>query len=291
MSRYKILHTTRYEYEALVLHAHHLAYLKPRSMLTQRVDAFTLHVDPVPLMAVALCDYFGNDCHELELLSAHDALTVTCSSLVDLSVPERELGPHEKLTWEAAAQRLASDRELIAFREFCFDSPLVRAHPQLARYAADTFSPERPLLSALLELNRRIHEEFTYDNTVSDVSTPLAKVLQYRRGVCQDFAHLLLGCLRSLGLSGRYVSGYLETLPPRGKPRLVGADASHAWVSAYVPDYGWLDLDPTNGIVPGERHITLAYGRDFSDVSPLRGVVLGGGSHRLSVSVDVEALV
>lgn len=290
MSRYKILHATRYEYEALVLHAHHLAYLKPRTTGLQRVETYTLQVDPQPVTLTPLHDYFGNDCHEIELRSAHDALTVTSSSVVELAVPERDLERGPDLPWKNAAARLSTDPELGAVREYCFDSPLVRAHPQLAQYAAPTFTPERPLVSALLELNRRIHDEFTYDNTVSDVATPLAKVLEHRRGVCQDFAHLMLGCLRSLGLAGRYVSGYLETLPPPGKPRLVGADASHAWASAYVPEYGWLDLDPTNDVIPGERHITLAYGRDFSDVSPLRGVVLGGGSHSLSVSVDVEPL-
>jgi transglutaminase-like putative cysteine protease len=290
VSRYKISHATRYEYEALVLHAHHLAYLKPRTTPVQRVEDYALLVDPIPVTLTPLHDYFGNECHEIELLSAHDALTVTCSSVVELVAAEGDLDHDQTPSWETVAARLAADHGRSAFREFCFDSPLVRAHRQLAEYAAPSFTPKRPLVSALLELNRRIYDEFTYDNTVSDVATPLAQVLEHRRGVCQDFAHLMLGCLRSLGLSGRYVSGYLETLPPPGKARLVGADASHAWASAYVPDYGWLDLDPTNGIMPGERHITLAYGRDFSDVSPLRGVVLGGGSHSLSVSVDVEPL-
>ena len=290
MSRYKILHATRYEYEALVLHAHHLAYLKPRTTPRQRVETYALQVDPEPVTLTPLHDYFGNDCHEIELRSAHDALTVTCSSVVELAESERDPARGKDLPWDTAATRLAADPALIAVREYCFDSPLVRAHPHLAQYAAPTFTPERPLLSALLELNQRIYDEFTYDSTVSDVATPLAKVLEYRRGVCQDFAHLMLGCLRSLGLAGRYVSGYLETVPPPGKARLVGADASHAWASAYVPEHGWLDLDPTNAVIPGMRHVTLAYGRDFSDVSPLRGVVLGGGSHSLSVSVDVEPL-
>jgi transglutaminase-like putative cysteine protease len=290
VSRYKILHSTRYEYEALVLHAHHLAYLKPRTTAGQRLEKYALQVDPEPVTLTALHDYFGNDCHEIELLSAHDALTVTCSSIVELSVPGLALERSKSLSWEEAGARLAADPQLTAWREYCFDSPLVRAHSQLAQYAAPTFTAGRPMIPALLELNRRIHDEFTYDNTVSDVATPLAKVLEYRRGVCQDFAHLMIGCLRSLGLASRYVSGYLETLPPKGSPRLIGADASHAWASAYVPEHGWLDLDPTNDVVPGERHVTLAYGRDFSDVSPLRGVVLGGGSHSLSVSVDVEPL-
>lgn len=290
MSRYRISHTSRYEYEAPVVHAHHLAYLRPRTKPGQVLEDWKLLVDPEPLTLTSLHDYFGNDCCEIELLSAHDALVVTSLSTIELTsgAPETETLP--ATAWEACRARLASDKELIRYTEFCYDSPLVRAHQRLEKYAAPTFTPGRSLLAAVLELNRRIYDEFTYDATVSDVSTPLARVLQHRRGVCQDFAHLMIGCLRSLGLAARYVSGYLETLPPQGKARLVGADASHAWASVYIPDHGWLDLDPTNGILPGDRHITLAYGRDFNDVSPLKGVVLGGGSHRLSVSVDVEPI-
>jgi transglutaminase-like putative cysteine protease len=187
------------------------------------------------------------------------------------------------------ARRLEADTTLLSAREFVFDSPLVRAHPSLAAYAEPTFRPGRPIVEAILELNHRIETEFAYDPSATDISTPLAQVLRQRRGVCQDFAHVAVGCLRSMGLAARYVSGYLETMPPPGMPRLVGADASHAWASVFLPDFGWLDLDPTNDLLPSGRHIVVGWGRDFSDISPLIGVVLGGGQHRLTIGVDVES--
>jgi transglutaminase-like putative cysteine protease len=225
--------------------------------------------------------------HLLELLSDHEVLEVTSSSIVEIA-PRPEPPLQGGISWDETAERLRAAGALVSAVEYCFDSPLVRAHPLLAAYAQPTFSPGRPLVAAIVEFTKKIFDEFKYETTATDVSTPLAQVLRERRGVCQDFAHLAVGCLRSLGLAARYVSGYLETKPPPGKPRLVGADASHAWASAYVPGHGWLDFDPTNNVLPGLDHVTVAWGRDFSDVSPLKGVVLGGGAHRVSVSVDVE---
>ncbi len=174
--------------------------------------------------------------------------------------------------------------------QFAFDSPHVPTSPDLADYAAVSFSPGRPWLEALLDLTRRIHTEFKYDQTATNVSTPLERSAAMRRGVCQDFAHLQIGCLRSLGLAARYVSGYLVTAPPPGQPRLVGADASHAWLSAFSPEHGWIDVDPTNDMIPSPKHITLAWGRDYSDVCPIKGVFIGGGHHGMNVSVDVMPL-
>ena len=185
---------------------------------------------------------------------------------------------------------MASDNQLVTVREFCFDSPLVRSHRSLREYAEQSFALGRPLRDAIIELNERIHADFKYEPAATDVSTPLAQVMRDRRGVCQDFAQVAVGCLRSMGLPARYVSGYLETQPPPGQPKLVGADASHAWASVYVPNFGWLDFDPTNALLPELRHVTVAWGRDFSDVSPLNGVVFGGGRHSLRVAVDVEDL-
>ena len=287
MSVYRVRHATRYAYEAPVVHAHHACHLRPRQFDWQGVAKHELEVDPPAAMMRRSVDYFGNQVHLLELLSDHDELEVTSSSVVEIAArpePPAEGG----ISWDETAERLRSAGALVSAVEYCFDSPLVRAHPLLASYAQPVFSPGRPLVAALLEFTRKIFEEFKYETTATDVSTPLAQVLRERRGVCQDFAHLAVGCLRSLGLAARYVSGYLETKPPPGKPRLVGADASHAWASAYVPGYGWLDFDPTNNVLPGLEHVTVAWGRDFSDVSPLKGVVLGGGAHRVSVSVDVE---
>jgi transglutaminase-like putative cysteine protease len=289
LNRYHITHVTRYEYEGQVVHAHHTAYLRPRDFEGQELIKSAIDWEPEPVTVTTSFDYFGNTCDEIELLSPHDLLEVRATSVVEVSRPvfERTLAP--SLSWEQAARLLRQDKQLLREREFCYDSPHVRINPQLASYAAASFVTDRPLVEAVLDLTRRIHTEFTYDPLVTDVSTPLARVLKHKRGVCQDFAHLAIGCLRSLGLAARYVSGYLETRPPPGRPRLVGADASHAWASVYVPELGWLDIDPTNDVVPGDRHVTLAWGRDFSDASPLRGVVLGGGAQRLRVSVDVEA--
>jgi transglutaminase-like putative cysteine protease len=171
-----------------------------------------------------------------------------------------------------------------------FDSPHVRTSAELQAYAAPSFPPGRPVLEAVRDLVTRIHQDFIYDATATEVSTPVATVLSARRGVCQDFAHVAIGCLRALGLAGRYVSGYLLTRPPPGRPRLVGADASHAWMATWVPRLGWVDFDPTNDLIAGQDHVTIAHGRDFSDVTPIRGIILGGGAHQLAVSVDVAPL-
>jgi transglutaminase-like putative cysteine protease len=289
VNRYQITHVTRYEYEAPVVHAHHTAYLRPRDLEGQELVKSAVDWEPEPVTVTTSFDYFGNAFDEIELLSTHDLLQVRATSVVEVTRQPFDRAKAPALTWEHAVRVLREDAALLRVREFCYDSPHVRVHPQLASYAAASFSPGRPLVDAILDLTRRIHTEFTYDPLVTDISTPLARVLQHKRGVCQDFAHLAIGCLRSLGLAARYVSGYLETRPPPGRPRLVGSDASHAWVSAYVPELGWLDIDPTNDLVPSDRHVTLAWGRDFSDASPLRGVVLGGGAQRLRVAVDVDA--
>lgn len=287
MRRYRVTHTTRYEYESPVLHATHALHLEPRSLGRQRVLESRLGISPGQAELQAGRDYFGNVTHLVEILAPHDVLEVKSSSRVELSAPEHELTPASRISWEKVREQLEQDRTLLAAREFCFDSPLVRSHHLLADYAAPTFTPGRPFIDAVGELSERIFREFKYEPLVTDVSTPLAQVLRERRGVCQDFAQLAVGCLRSLGLAGRYVSGYLETEAPPGRPKLVGADASHAWAAAFVPALGWIDFDPTNAVFPGERHVTVAWGRDFSDVSPLRGIVLGGGQHSLSVAVDV----
>lgn len=289
MNRYVITHRTRYEYEAPVVHAHHTAYLRPRDFEGQELIKSSIDCIPEPVTVTTSFDYFGNTCDELELLRAHDLLEVHATSVVDVDRKAFDPKQAPATTWEKAVEALRENPALLREREFCFDSPLVRLHPELLSYAAPSFTQGRPFVDAILDLTRRIHREFTYDPLVTDVTTPLARVLKHKRGVCQDFAHLAIGCVRSLGLAARYVSGYLETNPPPGRPRLVGADASHAWASAFLPGFGWLDFDPTNDLVPGDRHISLAWGRDFSDASPLRGVVLGGGAQRLSVAVDVQA--
>ncbi len=267
-------------------HAHHSCHLRPRQFDWQGVAKHDLQIVPAGATTLRSVDYFGNQVHRVELLVEHTTLEVTSSSVVELAPrPEVPLGG---IPWDETAEKLRATGALTTVLEYCFDSPLVRAHPMLAAYAQQTFPPGRSLVDAILEFNGRIFEEFHYEPAATDVSTPLAQVLRERRGVCQDFAHLAVGCLRSLGLAARYVSGYLETTPPPGQARLIGAAASHAWASVYVPGFGWLDFDPTNNVLPGLAHVTVAWGRDFSDVSPLKGVVLGGGAHQVSVSVDVE---
>jgi len=284
---YTVVHSTTYDYENPVLHGHHLAHLKPRATPNQYVAHYELSVSPEPSSSHMLVDYFGNNIHHFEVLSPHDRLEVVSKTELEVVVPlsHAEVAP---ITWDQFAEQVRVEASLVGVQEYCFDSPLVRAHSSLREYASTTFTPGRDLKAAVIEFNARIHAEFKYEPASTDISTPLATVLREKRGVCQDFAHVAVGCLRSLGLPARYVSGYLETQPPPGKERLVGADASHAWAATYLPGYGWLDFDPTNNVLPTERHVTVAWGRDFSDVSPLKGVVLAGGAHRVTVGVDVE---
>ncbi len=284
--KYRVTHVTRYEYAYKVSHAHHLVHMSPRATGRQQVDVTELTIDPKPSARRVETDYFGNRIERIEIREPHKELTVTSVSEVRLA-PQQMLLPG--VAWNDWVSQL--DRSGEPFdQQFRCDSPHIRLHSSLRTYAEQSFDQGRDLVEAVRELNQRIFQEFKYDQTATNVSTPLRQVLRERRGVCQDFAHLAVGCLRSLGLAARYVSGYLETRPPPGRPRLVGADASHAWASVLLPGGQWLDLDPTNNVLPEERHITVAWGRDFSDVSPLRGVVLGGGHHQVHVSVDTAPL-
>jgi transglutaminase-like putative cysteine protease len=180
--------------------------------------------------------------------------------------------------------------DILDARQYVIDSPMIKTSAELGSYAQPSFLPNRPLVEVVRDLMQRIYKDFIYDPSFTTIATPLSEVLKYRRGVCQDFAHLAIACLRAHGIAARYVSGYVETRPEPGKPRIVGADASHAWFSVYIPGIGWLDFDPTNNTVPLDQHITLAWGRDYADVTPLKGIAFGGGQHTLSVSVDVLRL-
>ena len=287
---YKITHTTVYTYTETVPICHNEVHLTPREHPRQARLASRLAVRPQPASIDTQLDYFGNHVSFFTIEVGHERLTVTASSRVRISEPAPPLPL--ATPWEAIRDRLTTEPGGPFFEacQFAFDSPHVATSRELAAYAGKSFSPGRPWLEALLDLTRRIHTEFRYDQSATIVSTPLDEVLRLRRGVCQDFAHLEIGCLRSLGLPARYVSGYLVTTPPAGQPRLIGADASHAWVSAFSPDYGWIDVDPTNDQIPSTKHITLAWGRDYSDVAPIKGVFIGGGRHGMSVSVDVAPL-
>ncbi|MBI5691130.1 MAG: transglutaminase family protein [Verrucomicrobia bacterium] len=288
---YELTHVTTYDYRAPVTVSHHLMRLCPRRLPRQAIEFHSLAIDPAPATLSQRIDYFGNDTTFATIQGAHRSLRITSRSRVAVG-PAFIPDPSETPPWEAVRGRCRSDRSLPVLEaiEYTFASPLVSLEPDFADYAAASFPPGRSLLAAAVELNERIHADFTFDPAATTLSTPLRQVFAQRRGVCQDFAHLLIACFRSLGLPARYVSGYLETTPPPGQARLVGADASHAWVSLFLPDLGWVDLDPTNRCLPSLRHITVAWGRDYSDVSPIRGVLTGSGEHALAVAVDVVPL-
>jgi transglutaminase-like putative cysteine protease len=248
-------------------------------------------IKPQPTVLERRIDYFGNHVTSFAIQEPHTKLVVTAVSKVHVA-PLAPIAPDETASWETVRDHLRSPQSArnLEACQFTFDSPHVKCSEGLKDYAAQSFTPNRPILAAALELTERIHREFRYDKTATTVSTPLEDVLRLRRGVCQDFAHLEIGALRSLGLAARYISGYLLTLPPPGQPRLIGADASHAWITVYCGDAGWVDLDPTNNLIPSTSHISLAWGRDYSDVCPINGVFIGGGQHGMNVWVDVLPL-
>jgi transglutaminase-like putative cysteine protease len=290
--RYSILHETRYRYASPVALSQQLLHLSPRTLEYQVIREHRIAADPPPDERAETLDYFGNSVARMAFLSPHSQLNVRAESLVDVSPRGLSAKSASEHPWENVRDRRtrADAAEMIEASEFAHESPLVGVLPQLLSYARRSFAPGRPLLRAVIDLNRRIHEEFEFDSKATTVSTPLLDVLEQRRGVCQDFSHLMIGCLRSFGIAARYVSGYILTHPPPGRPRLIGADASHAWVSVFVPDTGWIDVDPTNNQIVDTEHITLAWGRDFSDVTPMRGVILGGGEQELDVRVTVTPL-
>jgi transglutaminase-like putative cysteine protease len=288
---YKIVHRTTYRYKHPVSVGTHVACLKPRALPHHQLAQSDLHIQPRPATRTERVDFFGNRLCFFTIQEPHRELVVEARSTVIMEGSTTPWPPLP-LPWEEAAQSIPHDVSPAGLEayQYGFESPRIRVRPEFASYALQSFTPRRPMLEALLDLTSRIHKDFRFDSKVTNVRTPTEEVFKKRRGVCQDFAHLQIACLRSLNLAARYVSGYLRTYPPPGQARLVGADASHAWVSAYCPGIGWLDMDPTNNIVPSNGHVTLAWGRDYGDVSPLRGLILGGGSHTLRVAVDMEPL-
>lgn len=285
--RYQLLHTTKYSYTGAISLGHHLLRLRPQDLHFQKCLSHEVQLSPAPSVREHHTDYYGNQIELLSIDGTHRALTVIARSLVERTDPPLP-DPAATPPWETAKssgeKSPAPDWQI---PDFQFDSPLLKTSKPFAQYAAPSFPKDRPILEAALHFTQRLHNDFRFDADATHVATPVEEFFKKRRGVCQDFAHLTIVCLRSLGLPVRYVSGYLETDPPPGKPKLVGADASHAWVSLFVPGSGWVDLDPTNNCLPRQRHINVAVGRDFSDVSPIKGVIIGHGDHRLTVSVDV----
>jgi transglutaminase-like putative cysteine protease len=285
--RYRVVHRTRYAYAEPVSSAYGEHHLLPRTTPTQHVLESSVAIDPAPDDRRERTDLYGNRVEHYGLFSEHDELVVTTSSLVDVQAPP---APIVELPWEEARDRIHAGTEssVLEARTFLLDSPQVAAMSALHELAAPVFAPGRGLVEAYRGLVHLLYDEFEFDATATTVTTAVEEVLEARAGVCQDFAHLLIGCLRSLDLPARYVSGYLETLPPPGQPRLQGADASHAWAALYVPGHGWLDGDPTNAQLVGTQHVTVAWGRDYGDVAPLKGVIYtDGATESLDVAVDV----
>ncbi len=291
--KYRIRHRTRYRYQSQVNQCYNVAHLLPRSTPYQRCERARISLQPQPAQVSDRIDYFGNRRYHFSVQQPHEVLEITATSEVEVIAECASLALDFGATCEEVRKQLAgkTDEPVLLVSEFQLDSPLVQSVAALSEYAAPSFAADRPFLSSVRELTERIFNDFAYDPHYTDVATPLADVIEHRRGVCQDFAHFAIGCLRALGYPARYVSGYLETTPPPGQPRLEGADASHAWFSVFSPAEGWCDFDPTNNLLATQQHITTAWGRDYSDVAPLKGTIVGGGaSHTLEVEVDVTRL-
>ena len=286
--RYRVRHSTSYAYAETASLSHNAARLRPVDDGRQRLVHFQLDLSPRPRVLSSHVDLHGNTVHLFQIQEAHRSFSVTADSTVEI-LPPALPDPASTPAWDDPAWRPGPNPsgELALVCEFRHASPFVPLLDGAAEIARQAFLPGRPILEAGSELAKLVKREFRYSPRTTTLATPVSEILAQRRGVCQDFAHLVLSALRSLGLPARYVSGYLETTPPPGKPRLVGADASHAWVQLWVPECGWVDLDPTNGCIPGERHVRVAVGRDYGDVTPLKGLILGGGAQSISVSVDV----
>lgn len=282
--QYIITHKTRYDYGEVVPECYNLVRLAPRELDTQHTHSHELTVTPTPDERSWRVDYFGNPVEHFEIHSPHINLTVTAREHVEIH-PRPKLAVEETVPWESVANDSLLNQ--IDVGEFRYASRHIRPSRMLAEYARRSFTANRPIAEAAMDLTTRIFTDFKFDPEATTVSTPVEEVFEKKAGVCQDFAHLQLACFRSLNLPARYVSGYLRTIPPPGKPRLVGADASHAWASLYCGPAGWVDFDPTNNVIPALDHITIAWGRDYSDVCPVQGVYMGGGVSQLKVEVDV----
>ena len=286
--RYQLSHLTQYQYQRAIANSYNLTCLQPRQLPWQRVVASTLDVTPSPCARFSHLDLFGNQRQLLHVLAPHQQMAVRLQALIE--VQPRQLAAQLAdgvSVAEATDRRQCPDPTVVLCRHASRNIPLLAGSAALWQ---QVFRPDLSMLQNVALLNQMIYEEFQYDPEFSTVVTPIADVLHHKRGVCQDFAQLAISCLRSQGIAARYVSGYLETQPPPGQPRLQGADASHAWFAVFDPVLGWVDFDPTNNVLADVQHLTLAYGRDYADVVPLKGVLQGHGAHELLVAVDVLAL-
>jgi len=285
--RYQVRHLTRYRYSQNVSLSQHFLHLTPRNTLSQTVEASRIDIEPIPATRRESIDYFGNATCLISIDEEHLETAVNAESHITVTAtqpPDATKTP----AWEevVGAIRNAKTQDALFINQYCYSSPQTASQAAI-QIAKEFFKPGTPVLEGALALVDHIYRNFLYDPEATTVSTPVDEVIRIKGGVCQDFAHLALACLRALQLPARYVSGYLLTHPPEGQPRMQGADASHAWLSLWAGQTGWIDLDPTNNLIPGDEHITLAWGRDYHDVSPINGVTFGGGDHEVDVEVDV----
>jgi transglutaminase-like putative cysteine protease len=286
---YEITHRTSYKYQSAVIQSQHLLHLAPCTMPRQQVKSSGIFIEPAPSWRREFTDYYGNPAVFVGIENEHTELVIHATSTVAVERPP-EIALTEGPSWEeiAASARAGGGGADLSVIELALPSPATPASDAVLKFARASFGAGQPAVACAWSLTTRIFDEFKFDPTATDVTTPVDRVLELRRGVCQDFAHVALACLRAMGLPARYVSGYLLTRPPPGGRKLQGADASHAWVSVWLGQLGWVDFDPTNRLLPGDEHITFAIGREYGDVSPVVGVLLGGGHHEVAVSVDVE---
>ena len=290
--KYKIKHSTTYQYADYVSICQNQARLTPKTDRGQICHHSRIDISPPPSYLQQFTDYFNNNVTVFEVATQHKTLKVTMTSEVELLTNAKANINGFDMLWIKVRDLLESANtiELLKASEFVLPSQLTPLENGIKEYTLLSFAPYVNLIEGCKDLMARIFHEFYYDPGFTTISTPLSVVFAQKRGVCQDFAHFALACLRSVGLAGRYISGYIETMPPEGEEKLEGADATHAWFAVYLPNFGWVDFDPTNNVVPTDQHITLAVGRDFSDVTPLKGVVFGGGSQLLDVAVDMIRL-
>lgn len=288
--KYTVTHKTTYKYYEPVSVCYNVLRLSPRNTSLQNCSSVSVKIEPEPDSLQQYDDFFGNKVTYFAIEKEHAELSIIVRSEIEKKTPTaKEAAPHSDITIEKVKELLAENKQDGGdVGQYIFETPMTASNSEIAAYAKVSFLPGRPMLDAASDLMRRIHTDFKFTPGFTTISTLPEVVMRERKGVCQDFAHLAIACIRAMGLPVRYVSGYIETIPPPGVEKLTGVDASHAWFSVYVPNLGWLDFDPTNNVVPGDQHITIGWGRDYADIAPMRGILLSSGKHSLSVSVDVS---
>lgn len=290
--KFRIRHTTTYIYSEPVKLSQNHARLSPQTNSLQTSMNSAIEIVPTPHFQQRYVDHFDNTVTVFELFSSHNEMKVIATSDVELLTHSNQSLFSDQVPWETVREQLNHPRDKATTNAAFFTLPtaLTMPTPEIRDYALQSFKGNTSVVNGCQDLMARIFNDFTFDPSFSTISTPITTVFAHKRGVCQDFAHFTLACIRSLGLAARYVSGYIETLPPPGEEKLEGADATHAWISVYVPGSGWIDYDPTNNLRPHDQHVTLATGRDFADVTPIKGVMYGGGTQILDVAVDMKRL-